>query len=181
MTGIDIITGPPRPQAQQRAVVCIGVFDGVHRGHRWLIAQARAAADRAGLPLVVMTFQPHPRSVVQPAQRRSPTPNSRQLPLRHWFASTARRSMTGFPDSRTTLLHTDGAWPLAFVIAPLNMSLYAFGKLSGILRKHLLTIFSFAHPFGVFGSLAPGVHFSKLLTQSQYVSTLRPRFTSTST
>ncbi len=68
MTGIDIITGPPRPQAQQRAVVCIGVFDGVHRGHRWLIAQARAAADRAGLPLVVMTFQPHPRSVVQPAQ-----------------------------------------------------------------------------------------------------------------
>ena len=68
MTGIDIITGPPRPQAQQRAVVCIGVFDGVHRGHRWLIAQAREAADQAGLPLVVMTFDPHPRSVVQSQQ-----------------------------------------------------------------------------------------------------------------
>ena len=48
------------------AVVTIGVFDGVHRGHRALLAQARAEADALGLPLVVVTFDPHPVEVVRP-------------------------------------------------------------------------------------------------------------------
>ncbi len=48
------------------SVVAIGVFDGVHRGHRSLLARARSAADRLGLPLVVVTFDPHPMSVVRP-------------------------------------------------------------------------------------------------------------------
>ena len=50
----------------QGAVACIGVFDGVHLGHRALIAQARAIADAQGLQLVVVTFDPHPMSVVRP-------------------------------------------------------------------------------------------------------------------
>ena len=49
------------------SVVCVGVFDGVHRGHRSLIAQARVEADRAGLPLVAVTFWPHPAAVLRPA------------------------------------------------------------------------------------------------------------------
>ena len=48
------------------AVVTIGVFDGVHRGHRALLAQARAEADSLGFPLVVVTFDPHPVEVVRP-------------------------------------------------------------------------------------------------------------------
>ena len=48
------------------AVVCIGVFDGVHRGHQVLLAQGRALADELGLPLVAVTFDPHPMSVVRP-------------------------------------------------------------------------------------------------------------------
>jgi riboflavin kinase/FMN adenylyltransferase len=47
-------------------VACIGVFDGVHRGHQALIGRARAEANRAGLPLVAVTFDPHPESVIRP-------------------------------------------------------------------------------------------------------------------
>ena len=47
-------------------VACIGVFDGVHRGHQALIALARAEANRAGLPLVAVTFEPHPEAVIRP-------------------------------------------------------------------------------------------------------------------
>jgi len=49
-----------------RVVACIGVFDGVHRGHRSLIDLARTIADEAGLPLVAITFFPHPAAVLRP-------------------------------------------------------------------------------------------------------------------
>lgn len=48
------------------SVVTIGVFDGVHRGHRTLISTAKAEADAKDLPLTVITFDPHPMSVVRP-------------------------------------------------------------------------------------------------------------------
>ncbi len=54
------------PEDLPGSVVTIGVFDGVHRGHRVVIDRARAAADRLGLPLVVLTFHPHPYAVVRP-------------------------------------------------------------------------------------------------------------------
>jgi riboflavin kinase/FMN adenylyltransferase len=47
-------------------VVTIGNFDGVHRGHRTVIARAREEADRAGLPVVAVTFDPHPMAVLRP-------------------------------------------------------------------------------------------------------------------
>jgi riboflavin kinase/FMN adenylyltransferase len=46
------------------SVACIGVFDGVHLGHRALLARARSEADVRGLPLVAVTFDPHPMAVV---------------------------------------------------------------------------------------------------------------------
>ena len=39
----------------------IGSFDGVHRGHVAMIAEARSLAKKRGLPLVVVTFARHPR------------------------------------------------------------------------------------------------------------------------
>lgn len=55
-TGID--------PALRGASVALGNFDGVHRGHRAVIDAAR----RPGLPLGVVTFEPHPREFFQPDQ-----------------------------------------------------------------------------------------------------------------
>jgi riboflavin kinase / FMN adenylyltransferase len=48
------------------SVVTIGVFDGVHRGHQRIVGRARQVASELGLPLVVVTFDPHPDEVVRP-------------------------------------------------------------------------------------------------------------------
>ena len=47
-----------------RTVVTIGNFDGVHLGHRHVIARAREVA--AGAPVVAVTFDPHPIAVLRP-------------------------------------------------------------------------------------------------------------------
>lgn len=49
-----------------RCVVTIGEFDGVHRGHQRLIARAAEIGGELGLPLVVVTFDPHPDEVIRP-------------------------------------------------------------------------------------------------------------------
>lgn len=46
------------------SVLTIGVFDGLHRGHRRLVDHARDVADERGLPLVLVTFDPHPARVL---------------------------------------------------------------------------------------------------------------------
>jgi riboflavin kinase/FMN adenylyltransferase len=47
-------------------VVTIGVFDGVHRGHREVVRTAVAGARDLGVPSVVLTFDPHPSEIVRP-------------------------------------------------------------------------------------------------------------------
>jgi riboflavin kinase / FMN adenylyltransferase len=54
------------PAQWGRSVVTIGEFDGVHRGHQWIVEHARTAAAELGLPVVVVTFDPHPAEVVRP-------------------------------------------------------------------------------------------------------------------
>lgn len=44
--------------------LAIGVFDGLHRGHQEVIGRAVAAAARVGGKVVVVTFDPHPRTVL---------------------------------------------------------------------------------------------------------------------
>jgi riboflavin kinase / FMN adenylyltransferase len=55
-------------QLTEDSVVTIGSFDGVHRGHRALIKQVRAAALNAQRTSVVVTFFPHPSVVLGRAQ-----------------------------------------------------------------------------------------------------------------
>jgi len=52
--------------ALKGAAVAVGAFDGVHRGHQAVIAGAREAAQRLGVPLGVVSFDPHPRRWFQP-------------------------------------------------------------------------------------------------------------------
>ncbi len=50
------------------AVVAIGNFDGVHRGHRAVIAVARERAAARNKPAAVLTFEPHPRVFFHPKE-----------------------------------------------------------------------------------------------------------------
>ncbi|WP_100665957.1 riboflavin biosynthesis protein RibF [Leuconostoc citreum] len=43
-----------------RQVVAMGFFDGVHLGHQAVIKRAKAEADALGVPLAVLTYDPHP-------------------------------------------------------------------------------------------------------------------------
>lgn len=63
-------------------VATIGFFDGVHRGHQFLIANVREEARKAGLPSLVITFDRHPRQVLsQDYQPRLLTTLDRKLQL----------------------------------------------------------------------------------------------------
>ena len=52
----------------ERVVAALGVFDGVHLGHRQVIAGVVDMAERLAADPVVVTFQPHPREVLFPEQ-----------------------------------------------------------------------------------------------------------------
>jgi riboflavin kinase / FMN adenylyltransferase len=54
------------PDGWASSVVTIGVFDGVHRGHQRIISGAAEAAAELGVPVVVITFDPHPAEVTRP-------------------------------------------------------------------------------------------------------------------
>ncbi|HEV7209706.1 MAG TPA: bifunctional riboflavin kinase/FAD synthetase [Mycobacteriales bacterium] len=54
------------PPGWGRCVLTIGVFDGVHRGHRVIIRRAVERAREVHQPALVLTFDPHPSEVVRP-------------------------------------------------------------------------------------------------------------------
>jgi riboflavin kinase/FMN adenylyltransferase len=55
-------------QATTSTVLTIGNFDGVHHGHRALLARLTAKARELGLPATVLSFEPHPRELFAPDQ-----------------------------------------------------------------------------------------------------------------
>ena len=65
MTQPIVVTHPGRiPNALRGATVALGNMDGVHLGHRAVLAAAHAARPEA--PLAVLTFEPHPREHFRP-------------------------------------------------------------------------------------------------------------------
>lgn len=56
----------PTPWPDERTVVTIGAYDGVHLGHQAVIEQVKAIADESGSRSVVLTFDRHPATVVRP-------------------------------------------------------------------------------------------------------------------
>lgn len=67
---LDLADMPP--PAYRGAVVSIGNFDGVHRGHRRLLARLRSRARARGLSALVVSFEPHPVQLLRP--ERAPPP-----------------------------------------------------------------------------------------------------------
>jgi cytidyltransferase-like protein len=54
------------PEDARGAVIALGNFDGVHHGHRSVFDETRRIAGRLSVPMGVVTFEPHPRSVLAP-------------------------------------------------------------------------------------------------------------------
>jgi riboflavin kinase/FMN adenylyltransferase len=70
------------PDRFRGAVVAVGNFDGVHRGHQTLLEIARGEAQRLNRPWGVVTFEPHPRSFLRPGEpvfRLTPQPLKAKL------------------------------------------------------------------------------------------------------
>jgi riboflavin kinase/FMN adenylyltransferase len=68
----DPIVFPPGTGGCAPCAVAVGNFDGVHVGHAAIVSRLREVAARHGVSAVVMTFDPHPASVLRPAE--APTP-----------------------------------------------------------------------------------------------------------
>jgi riboflavin kinase/FMN adenylyltransferase len=60
-----------RPFAQDGCIASIGNFDGLHMGHRRLLAHARHKAEKRRIPCVVVSFWPHPLRVLAAAHAPS--------------------------------------------------------------------------------------------------------------
>lgn len=87
-------SGPEQRIANEKpvpAVVAIGNFDGVHRGHRTVLAAAGDEAARRGIPAVALTFFPHPR--------RYFVPDAPPFRLQSWRARLASLAACGMEEA----------------------------------------------------------------------------------
>src|SRR5262245_28721404 len=65
--GFERLTGAMSlPERLRGGVVAVGNFDGVHRGYQAVLERALDEAQATSLPALVLTFEPHPRSVFRP-------------------------------------------------------------------------------------------------------------------
>jgi riboflavin kinase/FMN adenylyltransferase len=62
LAGLDHV-----PSSLKGAMVAVGNFDGCHRGHQHVFRALKARAKAAGVPALMLTFEPHPRDVFAPA------------------------------------------------------------------------------------------------------------------
>lgn len=72
----------PLPDMLKGGVIAIGNFDGVHRGHQTVLNRALELAKSRGVPALVLTFEPHPRTVFNPDKpvfRLTPAPVRAQV------------------------------------------------------------------------------------------------------
>jgi riboflavin kinase/FMN adenylyltransferase len=67
---MQLVYGLPQPINERPTVLTIGVFDGVHLGHRRLIGSAVNRARTLGYQSAALTFDPHPDLVIRPERRR---------------------------------------------------------------------------------------------------------------
>ena len=72
----------PGGQVRRSLCLAVGVFDGVHRGHQAILSAAVQRAARSGSAPAVLTFEPHPETVINPpAAPALLTPGDEKLAL----------------------------------------------------------------------------------------------------
>jgi riboflavin kinase/FMN adenylyltransferase len=87
----------PLPRRLRGGVVAVGNFDGVHRGHQAVLERALDAAKADGVPALVLTFEPHPRSVFRPdipLPRITPAPVKARLVRDMGFDAVVEQQFT---------------------------------------------------------------------------------------
>lgn len=75
---MKILSGLADADAVRGGFVSIGNFDGVHRGHRSMIARLICRARESAAPAVVFTFDPHPIALLRPDQTPPPLSTTEQ-------------------------------------------------------------------------------------------------------
>lgn len=55
-------------RSESPTVVAVGMFDGVHRGHRAILLRANEISAQLGYTAIMLTFDPHPREVITPGR-----------------------------------------------------------------------------------------------------------------
>jgi riboflavin kinase/FMN adenylyltransferase len=63
---MQVIRGLKIPPALKGAVVTIGNFDGVHRGHRYVLKRLTSLAGAEKTKALLITFDPHPKMIIHP-------------------------------------------------------------------------------------------------------------------
>lgn len=99
MTRTIVEAGAPLPSELRGSVIAIGNFDGIHRGHQHLLAEAWNEARRRNTSWGLVTFEPHPKTFFRPAE---PVFRLTPLPLK-------ARLVTALGASFTAVLAFDGA------------------------------------------------------------------------
>jgi len=105
-----------RLSPEKEMLLTIGVFDGVHLGHKYLIAQLKELARQQGLLSGVITFRQHPQEVLSPQTK---------LPF-----------LTDL-DQRTKLLKNEGVKAIIPLSFTPELAQLSPGQFLGILKKHL--------------------------------------------
>jgi riboflavin kinase/FMN adenylyltransferase len=67
---MEQVHGLPQPINARPTILTIGVFDGVHRGHQHLISMVVRRAQTLGCQSAVVTFDPHPDTILRPGGER---------------------------------------------------------------------------------------------------------------
>ena len=128
---------------QKQTLLTIGVFDGVHAGHRYLLRQLHQQAAKANLLSGVVTFNPHPQSVLHP---------SRQLP---WLSDL---------DDRVTTLQQLGLDMIAVLTFTPRLAQFSAHDFMSLLREHLKMQGVMVGPDFVLGRRGEGdIHLLRIL------------------
>lgn len=127
------------PVEARGAVVAIGNFDGLHRGHQAVIGTAARLAGELGTASAVLTFEPHPREFFRPDQ-----PPFRLTPLR-----IKVRQLEAMGIEYVFLLHFDAA------LARLSAEAFVVEILSeGLEAAHVVVGYDFVFGQGRRGNAA---------------------------